>query len=191
MAPPPAGTGKTDTAVQIMHILYHNCPSQRTLVVTHSNQALNDLFTKVGRGRDREQWGRWQATGWRLLQHAARSHSPLCLPACPHPQIVERDVPARYLLRLGMGEAELETELDFSRVGRVNAMLARRLELLAEVSEFVGAVCGGYSVWRLGGLVLLRAGGNLQQERYPTRATARLIDLPCVPPTVHCCCAAG
>lgn len=31
-----------------MHILYHNCPSQRTLVVTHSNQALNDLFTKVG-----------------------------------------------------------------------------------------------------------------------------------------------
>lgn len=44
----PPGTGKTDTAVQIMHILYHNCPSQRTLVVTHSNQALNDLFSKVG-----------------------------------------------------------------------------------------------------------------------------------------------
>jgi intron-binding protein aquarius len=56
-----------------------------------------------------------------------------CLLCCL--QIVERDVPARYLLRLGMGEAELETELDFSRVGRVNAMLARRLELLAEVSE--------------------------------------------------------
>jgi intron-binding protein aquarius len=48
---------------------------------------------------------------------------------------VERDVPARYLLRLGMGEAELETELDFSRTGRVNAMLARRLELLAEVGR--------------------------------------------------------
>ncbi|PSC68726.1 Intron-binding aquarius [Micractinium conductrix] len=91
----PPGTGKTDTAVQIMHILYHNCPNQRTLVVTHSNQALNDLFTKI----------------------------------------VERDVPARYLLRLGMGEAELETELDFSRVGRVNALLARRLELLAEVER--------------------------------------------------------
>lgn len=43
-------------------------------------------------------------------------------------------MPARYLLRLGMGEAELATTLDFSRVGRVNAMLARRLELLAEVS---------------------------------------------------------
>ena len=42
-------------------------------------------------------------------------------------------VPCRYLLRLGMGEQELATEMDFSRVGRVNAMLARRLELLAEV----------------------------------------------------------
>jgi hypothetical protein len=41
-----------------MHILYHNCPSQRTLVVTHSNQALNDLFTKVGKGWGSEQWAR-------------------------------------------------------------------------------------------------------------------------------------
>ena len=41
----------------------------------------------------------------------------------------------RYLLRLGMGEQELATEMDFSRVGRVNAMLARRLELLAEVQS--------------------------------------------------------
>lgn len=91
----PPGTGKTDTAVQIMHILYQNCPSERTLVITHSNQALNDLFQKI----------------------------------------VERDVPARYLLRLGMGEADLDTEEEFSRVGRVNAMLARRLELLAEVQR--------------------------------------------------------
>ena len=45
------GTGKTDAAVQIMHILYHNCPNQRTLVVTHSNQALNDLFAKVCGGQ--------------------------------------------------------------------------------------------------------------------------------------------
>lgn len=57
----PPGTGKTDTAVQIMHVLYHNQPGQRTLVIAHSNQALNDLFTKI----------------------------------------LERDVPARYLLRLG------------------------------------------------------------------------------------------
>ena len=34
----PPGTGKTDTAVQIMQVLYHNQPEQRTLLITHSNQ---------------------------------------------------------------------------------------------------------------------------------------------------------
>ncbi|CAI5536299.1 unnamed protein product [Closterium sp. Naga37s-1] len=91
----PPGTGKTDTAVQILQVLYHNCPEQRTLVITHSNQALNDLFEKI----------------------------------------MQRDVPARYMLRLGMGEQELDTEQKFSRMGRVNDMLARRLELLAEVER--------------------------------------------------------
>ncbi|KAJ3709379.1 hypothetical protein LUZ61_013084 [Rhynchospora tenuis] len=91
----PPGTGKTDTAVQILNVLYHNCPSQRTLIITHSNQALNDLFEKI----------------------------------------MQRDVPARYLLRLGQGEQELATDLDFSRQGRVNAMLVRRLELLREVER--------------------------------------------------------
>ncbi|XP_021675199.2 uncharacterized protein LOC110661008 isoform X2 [Hevea brasiliensis] len=91
----PPGTGKTDTAVQILNVLYHNCPSQRTLIITHSNQALNDLFEKI----------------------------------------MQRDVPARYLLRLGQGEQELATDLDFSRQGRVNAMLVRRLELLNEVER--------------------------------------------------------
>ncbi|KAJ7942622.1 Embryo defective protein [Quillaja saponaria] len=91
----PPGTGKTDTAVQILNVLYHNCPSQRTLIITHSNQALNDLFEKI----------------------------------------MERDIPARYLLRLGQGEQELATDLDFSRQGRVNAMLVRRLELLSEVER--------------------------------------------------------
>ncbi|PON51181.1 Intron-binding protein aquarius [Trema orientale] len=91
----PPGTGKTDTAVQILNVLYHNCPTQRTLIITHSNQALNDLFEKI----------------------------------------MQRDVPARYLLRLGQGEQELATDLDFSRQGRVNAMLVRRLELLSEVER--------------------------------------------------------
>jgi len=36
-----------------MSVLYHNCPGQRTLLITHSNQALNDLFAKVGRRRRR------------------------------------------------------------------------------------------------------------------------------------------
>ena len=43
----PPGTGKTDTAVQIMSELYYNYPQQRTLLVTHSNHALNDLFEKI------------------------------------------------------------------------------------------------------------------------------------------------
>ncbi|KAJ9179582.1 hypothetical protein P3X46_011356 [Hevea brasiliensis] len=91
----PPGTGKTDTAVQILNILCHNCPSQRTLIITHSNQALNDLFEKI----------------------------------------MQRDVPARYLLRLGQGEQELANDLDFSRQGRVSAMLVRCLELLNEVER--------------------------------------------------------
>jgi intron-binding protein aquarius len=41
----PPGTGKTDTAVQIMHVLYHNQPEQRTLLITHSNQVRPPLWT--------------------------------------------------------------------------------------------------------------------------------------------------
>ena len=43
----PPGTGKTDVAVQIIANLYHNHPTQKTLIVTHSNAALNDLFRKI------------------------------------------------------------------------------------------------------------------------------------------------
>lgn len=52
----PPGTGKTDTAVQILNVLYHNCPSQRTLIITHSNQALNDLFEKIMEVRECFGW---------------------------------------------------------------------------------------------------------------------------------------
>uniref|UniRef100_A0A8D3DPT1 RNA helicase aquarius n=1 Tax=Scophthalmus maximus TaxID=52904 RepID=A0A8D3DPT1_SCOMX len=91
----PPGTGKTDVAVQIISNLYHNFPEQRTLIVTHSNQALNQLFEKI----------------------------------------MALDIDERHLLRLGHGEEELETEKDFSRYGRVNYVLARRLELLGEVGR--------------------------------------------------------
>lgn len=43
----PPGTGKTDVAVQIISNIYHNWPEQRTLIVTHSNTALNQLFEKI------------------------------------------------------------------------------------------------------------------------------------------------
>ncbi|XP_074091147.1 RNA helicase aquarius isoform X2 [Macrotis lagotis] len=91
----PPGTGKTDVAVQIISNLYHNFPEQRTLIVTHSNQALNQLFEKI----------------------------------------MALDIDERHLLRLGHGEEELETEKDFSRYGRVNYVLTRRLELLWEVGR--------------------------------------------------------
>lgn len=89
----PPGTGKTDVAVQIISNLYHNFPKQRTLVVTHSNQALNQLFEKI----------------------------------------VALDVDERHLLRLGHGEEALDTDKDFSRYGRVNYVLAKRISLLDEV----------------------------------------------------------
>ncbi|XP_066279598.1 RNA helicase aquarius-like [Branchiostoma lanceolatum] len=91
----PPGTGKTDVAVQIISNIYHNFPEQRTLIVTHSNQALNQLFEKI----------------------------------------MALDIDERHLLRLGHGEEALETEKDFSRYGRVNFVLARRLELLKEVAR--------------------------------------------------------
>ena len=37
----PPGTGKTDTAVQIVSNIAHTFSSQRTLIITHSNQARN------------------------------------------------------------------------------------------------------------------------------------------------------
>ncbi|KAK2786907.1 hypothetical protein FQN51_003462 [Onygenales sp. PD_10] len=43
----PPGTGKTDVATQIISNIYHNFPNERTLLVAHSNQALNQLFQKI------------------------------------------------------------------------------------------------------------------------------------------------
>ena len=91
----PPGTGKTDVAVQIISNIYHNNPLERTIIVTHSNQALNQLFEKI-----------------------------MCL-----------DIDERHLLRLGHGEEALETEKDYSRYGRVNYVLNKRIELLEEVTR--------------------------------------------------------
>ena len=43
----PPGTGKTDVATQIINLLYHNSPTERILLIAHSNQALNQLFQKI------------------------------------------------------------------------------------------------------------------------------------------------
>ena len=43
----PPGTGKTDVATQIINNIYHDFPAQRTVLIAHSNQALNQLFQKI------------------------------------------------------------------------------------------------------------------------------------------------
>lgn len=43
----PPGTGKTDVATQIISNIYHDFPAQRTLLLAHSNHALNQLFQKI------------------------------------------------------------------------------------------------------------------------------------------------
>jgi intron-binding protein aquarius len=94
----PPGTGKTDVAVQIIASLYHSFPTQRTVIITHSNAALNDIFQKV---------------------------------------MARGDVDERYLVRLGAGERDLETDSthDFTKIGRVAYSIQRRSELLELVQR--------------------------------------------------------
>ena len=102
-----ACVGKTDTAVQIISELLHNYPTQRILLVTHSNHALNDLFEK-------------------------------CL---------TRNIDERYLLRLGHASDQLDVGgRDFSRFGRVQHMLGRRLMLLDVVKRLGESVGVGGDV---------------------------------------------
>lgn len=91
----PPGTGKTDVATQIINNIYHNYPDQRTLLIAHSNQALNQLFQKI----------------------------------------VALDIDERHLLRLGHGEEELDTEVNFSKHGRVESFLENRDGYLREVDR--------------------------------------------------------
>lgn len=91
----PPGTGKTDVATQIISNIYHNFPDQRTLLVAHSNQALNQLFQKI----------------------------------------VALDIDERHLLRLGHGEEDLETDVSYSKHGRVESFLERKTYYLYEVDR--------------------------------------------------------
>ena len=43
----PPGTGKTDVASHVISCLHRTYPSQRIVVIAHSNAALNDLFEKI------------------------------------------------------------------------------------------------------------------------------------------------
>jgi intron-binding protein aquarius len=50
-------------------------------------------------------------------------------------KIVQLDIPEHFLLRMGRGGEELGLEIDYSKWGRVNHMLKRRLDLLGEVEK--------------------------------------------------------
>lgn len=70
----PPGTGKTDVAVQIIANLYHSFHTQRTVIVTHSNAALNDIFDKVmQRGDVDERYMLRLGSGERNLQTTSSS----------------------------------------------------------------------------------------------------------------------
>ncbi|RHX99443.1 hypothetical protein DYB25_006198 [Aphanomyces astaci] len=43
----PPGTGKTDVAVQLIANLYQAYPTERVVIVTHANHALDDIFAKL------------------------------------------------------------------------------------------------------------------------------------------------
>ncbi|WEW59376.1 hypothetical protein PRK78_004847 [Emydomyces testavorans] len=96
----PPGTGKTDVATQIISNIYHNFPNERTLLIAHSNQALNQLFQKI----------------------------------------IALDIDERHLLRLGHGEEELETEVSYSKFGRVESFLENRSGYLAEVDRLAASI---------------------------------------------------
>lgn len=76
------------------------------------------------------------------------------------------DIDERHLLRLGHGEEELATDKDFSRYGRVNFILALRLELLKEVERLQvrgwGRVEGG------GGRVGREGGREKVSDSFPS-----------------------
>ena len=91
----PPGTGKTDVATQIINNIYHDFTTQRTLMIAHSNQALNQLFQKI----------------------------------------TKLDIDDRHLLRLGHGEEDLETDVNYGKHGRVESFLDNRAQFLAEVDK--------------------------------------------------------
>ena len=64
----------SDVAVQIIANLYHSFPTQRTVIVTHSNAALNDIFDKVmSRGDIDERYMLRLGSGERNLQTTSSS----------------------------------------------------------------------------------------------------------------------
>ena len=88
----PPGTGKTDTAVQIVSNIAHTFSSQRTLIITHSNQARGTAHSACA----------FRAPAYSLPTPQALNDV--------FEKLMVRDIDERYMLRLGHGEELLETE---------------------------------------------------------------------------------
>ena len=110
----PPGTGKTDVAVQIIANLYHNHPTQKILIVTHSNAALNDLFEKI------------------MQRDVAPRH--LLRLGSGEAELAE-SLSAAGAGGAGRGQGEV-----FSKQGRVNWSLGRRTQLLQLVQRMAASL---------------------------------------------------
>ncbi|CAI5735374.1 unnamed protein product [Hyaloperonospora brassicae] len=104
----PPGTGKTDVAVQLVLNLYRlTPPREKVLIVAHSNQALNDFFSKI-------------------LAHNIVHEAEIV-------RMGQRQLASANGLPDGEGRGAFYA--DFSRNGRVAFLLERRIALLAEVEQ--------------------------------------------------------
>ena len=92
----PPGTGKTDVCVEIARQLLQNYPSEKIIIITHSNAALNDIFEKIYNSG-----------------------------------VISQEE----IVRLGSGEKHLNLNADFSKNGRINHLLEKRIQYLAEVKK--------------------------------------------------------
>ncbi|UKJ89128.1 hypothetical protein MACJ_002374 [Theileria orientalis] len=90
----PPGTGKTDVVSQIISILFNNFEHEKIVICTHSNFALDDIFTKL---------------------------------------VKNELIDEHYMVRLGHSDLEVDQMGHFTKFGRVNYILQRRLDLLEVV----------------------------------------------------------
>ncbi|BAM41445.1 conserved hypothetical protein [Theileria orientalis strain Shintoku] len=90
----PPGTGKTDVVSQIISILFNNFEHEKIVICTHSNFALDDIFTKL---------------------------------------VNNELIDEHYMVRLGHSDLEVDQMGHFTKFGRVNYILQRRLDLLEVV----------------------------------------------------------
>ncbi|OEH76184.1 putative aquarius [Cyclospora cayetanensis] len=125
----PPGSGKTDTAAQLAYLLYHANPNEKTLLVAHSNAALNDLFRKVAA---------LDVDETRLLRLGRGS---LDLQQQQEVWQQQQQQQQREDLLLPLEGCDDVEDFSFSKHGRVNKVLERRKQLLQRVGRLGDSSC--------------------------------------------------